>query len=158
MPQRPRTIGDVRRLNAENGQHWFEAGTMRFFSSRVPRDSTLLISGRYFVSSERDESPYQHAGSVRAYTIREAFSDGSVDTVGEFQGYATKAAAEKAARALPHEYSAALMAVLESDTHNRTGWIRQGSQLSRYTGKPLADCREVIAARAKQRRRERAAA
>lgn len=151
MPTPFSTLGDVRR--AHTG-HWFDPDAMRFFGCRLPSESTLLISGRYFVSSERNETPYQPP-APRLYTIREALSDGKVETVGEFQGYATRAAAERAARALPHEYSAYLMDVLTSDLHNGTGWIRRGSQLARYCGVPLADAREVIAARAKIRRRER---
>lgn len=147
------TIGDVRRRHTG---HWFDPDTMRFFKTRLPAESTLLISGRYFVSSEDNSSPY-YPGE-RRYTIREALSDGKVETVGEFHVYPSRKAAERVARALPHEYSAHLMRdVLNSETHNRTGWIRTAKQLAKYTGAPLEDCREVIAARAKIRRRERRA-
>jgi hypothetical protein len=149
---RLRTLGDVRHRHSG---HWFDADTMRFFRCRLPDDYTPLIGGRYFISSEKHETPGYPSGP-RLYTIREAFSNGAVDTVGEFQGYETRRAAERAAHELPTDYSAALMAVLESELHNRTGWIKRASQLAKYTGKPIEDCREVIAARAKARRRARA--
>lgn len=149
-PRAWRSIDDIRR---EHDGHWFDADTMRFFSTRLGSD---VIGGRYFITSERNETPGYPSGP-RLYTIREAFADASIDTVGEFQGYSTRKAAERAARALPTDYSASLMAVLDPDSiHNRGGWIRTAKQLARYTGRPLADCKAVIAARAKQRRRNRA--
>jgi hypothetical protein len=87
-------------LNASAGGHWFERGTLRFFRSRVAalayvnRDATRA----YFVSSEQDR-----LDGVRLYSLRVAElvgpKVGDVDTVGEFQAYATRAAADRAARA-----------------------------------------------------------
>lgn len=144
-----RSWRNVDEIRDRHDGHWFDADTMRFFSSRV---GDTVIGGRYFITSERNETPYS-PHEPRLYTIREAFSDASIDTVGEFQGYATRKQAERAARDLPTDYSAALMDVLTSDLHNGTGWIRQSSQLARYTGKPLTDCKATIRARAKLRRR-----
>lgn len=144
-------LGEVRRVH--NG-HWFDRDTMRFFSCRLPDDNSPLIGGRYFVSSEQNSGVYD----PRLYTIREALSDGKVETIGEFQGYSTRREAERAARELPTDYSAYLMAVLESDTHNRTGWIKRASQLARYCGAPLEDAQATIKARARLRRRARTAA
>jgi hypothetical protein len=149
-PRAWRNVDEIRR--AHDG-HWFDADTMRFFSTRLGSD---VIGGRYFITSERNETPGYPSGP-RRYTIREAFADASIDTVGDFQEYATRKQAERAARELPTDYSASLMAVLDPDgIHNRTGWIRTATQLARYTGRPLEDCRAVIVARAKQRRRDRA--
>lgn len=147
------TLQDVR--NAHTG-HWFDASTLRFFSSRLPDPYTRLIGGRYFVSSEQYR-PLYGAPEARMFTIREVMSDAKVETVGEFQGYSTRRAAERAARDLPTEYSPSLMSVLESDTHNGTGWIRTSKQLAKYTGAPLEDAQATIRARAAARRRARRA-
>lgn len=75
------SMDEVRHANANAGYHWFEPETLRFFRSRV---SDALYGGRYFVSSERFD-----AHSPRRYTVRRANDDGSIDTVGEFQGFRT---------------------------------------------------------------------
>ncbi len=83
------TIDDIKSASASAGQHWFEPGTMRFFNSRV-LDGVYGLG--YFVSSER------YKDEPRRYTVRRACADGSIDTVGEFQAYATAAQAKRAAR------------------------------------------------------------
>lgn len=77
-----RTIKEIKQANRASGGHWFDPDTLRFFRSRI--DSTVY-GGRYFVSSEQydDSTP-------RLYTVREAKPDGDVETVGEFQAYATR--------------------------------------------------------------------
>jgi hypothetical protein len=150
------TLGEVRR--AHTG-HWFDRDTMRFFGCRLPDDGSRLIGGRYFISSEAQPAvPGFHGAGPRLYTIREVMSDGGIETVGEFQGYATRREAERAARELPTDHSAHLAEVLASDSHNRRDWIKRGSQLARYCGAPLEDARATIAARARQRRRAKSAA
>lgn len=146
-----RTLGQVR---AHHTGHWFDRDTMRFFNSRLPADSSPLIHGRYFISSEKRDGVYISSGYVpgspRAFTIREVLSDGSIQTVGEFQGYSTRARAERAARGLTPDRSAYLADVL-----NRNGWIKRTSQLAHHCGAPLEDCRATIAARARDRRNAR---
>ena len=77
------------------GSHFFERGTMRFFSSRF-YDGHVVTgkNGTFFVTSERfnDLSP-------RLYTVRQVTHDG-VDTIGEFQAYKAAKAAMNAARSL----------------------------------------------------------
>jgi hypothetical protein len=85
-------MSDVRSVNARAGQHWFEPATMRFFRSRV---GDTLYGQRYFVSSEQFDY-----NSPRLYTVRELNDDGGIDTVGEFQGYTTRAQAIGAIRRL----------------------------------------------------------
>lgn len=82
------TMADVKRANKAAGQFWFSPDTMRFFRGRIESE---LVAGRWFVSSEQydDESP-------RLYTVREVQPDASIETIGDFQGYRTKAAARKA--------------------------------------------------------------
>ncbi len=90
---RYRYMDDIRKRNAAAGGCWFEPSTMRFFSSRVQGSFYGAKDGRaYFVTSERGPS------GRRAYSVRVAQLDGSIDTVGEFQGYRTGRAAHAAAR------------------------------------------------------------
>lgn len=85
------TMDDVRRANERAGHHWFEPETMRFFRSRV---GETLYGGRYFVSSEKGPD-----GS-RRYSVREAKADGSISTVGEFQGFPNRRQAIAAIRSI----------------------------------------------------------
>ena len=74
-----KTIADVRAANRVKGQHFFDAGTMRFFNSKV---ESSLYAGRYFITSERFRYD-----DPKTYTIREAKEDGDIDTIGEFCAY-----------------------------------------------------------------------
>ena len=76
------TMADVKEANRAIGHHWFEPSSMRFFRSRVGQ---TLYGGRYFISSEQfdDQSP-------RLYTVREVKPDGSIGTVGQFQGHRSR--------------------------------------------------------------------
>lgn len=86
------SVREIIRANKDAGQHFFSPDTMRFFGSRV---LPTVYGGRYFITAEDDFS-----GTKRLYTIREAQTDGSVDTVGEFQAYETRAQAVKAVQAI----------------------------------------------------------
>ena len=83
------TIEQIRNANKALGRHWFDASTLRFFSSRIAGP----VISNMFVSSERLD-----ANLPRLYTIRRANEDGSIDTVGEFQQYTSKRAALAAIR------------------------------------------------------------
>lgn len=85
------TMEMVRAANAAIGHHFFDASSMRFFDSRAPRST--VDGSRYFVTSERFDY-----SSPRLFTVRYASVSGEIDTVGEFQGYASRAAAVAAAR------------------------------------------------------------
>ena len=89
------TISDVKAANRKAGFHWFDPDALRFFSSRI---SEQIYGGRLFISSEAFKSP--HGDYPRAYTVRMVSDDGSVSTVGEFQGHRTLANARKEARAI----------------------------------------------------------
>lgn len=84
-------IDSIMRANREAGQHFFEASTMRFFRSRVMPGT---YGGRIFVTSEQNgyEEP-------RAWTVREAMPDGTIEEISEFQEYTSGAAAKRAAAA-----------------------------------------------------------
>lgn len=83
------TIAEVKALNERNGGCWFQPAEMRFFGTRI---ESGVIAGQYFVSSE------QPPHGPRQYSVRSFDEKGSVDTVGEFCGYDTKAAAMAALR------------------------------------------------------------
>lgn len=74
------------------GNFWFTKGAMSFFDSRI---ETGILRGSYFVSSE------QYEDEPRRYTVRHAVrhENGTleIETVGELQGYETKADARRAA-------------------------------------------------------------
>jgi hypothetical protein len=84
-------IDDIRDANRAAGYHFFDADTLAFFKSII---YTPVYGGYFFVTSER--APH---GGLRRFTVRNACSNGSIDTVGEgFQAYATQAGAVKAAK------------------------------------------------------------
>lgn len=96
------TIQDIRDHNARAGQHWFSPDTLRYFRSRIGSTVYPTATGAYFVSSEQYVSyfPTYHA-EPRLYTVRYYdASTGMIDTVGEFQGYASRNGAHAAARRL----------------------------------------------------------
>lgn len=83
------TIEEIEADHRSTGGHFFDQSSKRFFRSRIGQ---IVIGGRYFITSEqfdRDNSP-------RLYTIREC-QNGKIETIGEFQAYATGAAARSAA-------------------------------------------------------------
>lgn len=83
-----RSMDELRRANAAAGLHWFDPGALRFFRSRV---STTLYAGCVFVTSERNPS------GRRAYSVRVAHADASIQTVGAFMSYASRNGAHAAA-------------------------------------------------------------
>ena len=89
-------FSDIRAADDARGGHFFERGAMRFFGSRAPKSGYRGLDGRvYFVTSEQfDEF------SPRLYTVRAQKPDGSIDTIGKFQGYETARSASAAARRL----------------------------------------------------------
>jgi hypothetical protein len=84
------TMADVKDANRRIGNHWFDRSTMRFFNTKI---ESGLIGGKYFITSERydDDRP-------RLFTVRRADPDGTIDTVGEFQGYHSREDAREAIR------------------------------------------------------------
>lgn len=95
MNATPTTITEIKSLAMSSGSHFFDADTLRFFSSRVSSRVHVGVSGRrvYFVTSEQYDTGY-----VRKYTVRKIHvCNGRIDTVGEFQAYRTSAQAHGAA-------------------------------------------------------------
>lgn len=94
-------IDEVKERASKAGSHWFDADTMRCFSSRVS-DLSWKVNNQdiYFISSEADRHPIKHSGSKRAYTIRKCSIDGDIDTISDFQEFATLYQARKAVKTL----------------------------------------------------------
>lgn len=97
------SIAQIKYANRQLGHYFFDADTLRFFSSRVHDE---VYGGKYFVTSERDDSDaFVSAawGGERRYTVRVANADGSIDTVGQFGQYASRSGAHAAAMRLAGE-------------------------------------------------------
>ena len=87
------TVRDIQEACERAGSHWFDKDTMRFFRTRICGEGRVY-GGRYFVTSERSWT------GPRLYSVRQASEEGSISTVGEFQGYKTAKAAISAAKRL----------------------------------------------------------
>jgi hypothetical protein len=87
------TIEDIKRANRRAGKFFFEPDTLRFFRSRIGETVWVRKDGSaYFITSEQFV-PSSGRPAPRRYTIRLAKVGGDIDTVGEFQAYASRAAA-----------------------------------------------------------------
>ena len=76
---------DIREVVRAHRGHWFDAATMKFFSSRVAQTATVKDGKAYFVSSEQFERR-----SPRLYSVRVCdMTTGDINTVGKFQEYET---------------------------------------------------------------------
>lgn len=100
------TVDDLRRANSRCFQYFFSRDALRFFSSRV---HGAVYGGGVFVTSERDEI----AGQPRRYTVRAALPSGVVETVGDFQAFATSATAHRFAVEVGKLYAAHFAPVVE---------------------------------------------
>jgi len=95
------TLVGMDEIRARHRGHWFDSDTMRFFRSRVGGYGFDAGDMVYFVSSEQFRS--REYTAPRRYTVRVLTSDGKVDTVGEFQAYASRSGAMAKARAMAHQ-------------------------------------------------------
>lgn len=89
------SIADARRIAENNGSHFFDRGTMKFFSSRI--ESVLYNGAAYcFITSEKMSFT---TSSERRYTLRQFNPEaGNIESVGGFCRYATIDEARQAAR------------------------------------------------------------
>lgn len=81
----------IRERSKKGDKHFFDADTMRFFSSRISElmwqqggseDADYIIKPIYFITSEADKGPYKHGGSKRAWTVRVCTADGDISECG----------------------------------------------------------------------------
>jgi len=83
------TISELIDLNKEKGKHFFDSDTTRFFQSHIPDDLIVHEGKAYFLTSEQfvEANGTKHD---RRYSVRAMDLDtGAVDTIGEFQQFAT---------------------------------------------------------------------
>jgi hypothetical protein len=92
------SIGEIEQANEDAGGHWFSPGAIAFFNSGIHGD---LFAGRYFISDER---PDFEDSSGRAWTIRWARPDGSIEDVGAVRGYESHEQAQRAAAEVADAY------------------------------------------------------
>jgi len=91
------TIYDIKLSNKQHGQFFFEPATLRFFRSRIGQEVYEGIGGVYFTTSEQFV-PSSGTPAKRLYTVRKFDpATGDVDTLGEFQQYASASGARMAA-------------------------------------------------------------
>ncbi|ASR76652.1 hypothetical protein SEA_WATERMOORE_264 [Streptomyces phage Watermoore] len=92
------SIEDAKAIAKDQGNHFFSADTMRWWKSRISDMCYSTIDGQsmFFVSSERNDD------YARRYTVRVAKLDEnghfSVETVSEFQEYASRSGAHDRAQ------------------------------------------------------------
>lgn len=91
------TITAIKAENKKKGQHFFKAGTIRFFDSRIETKAINGPGGVFFVTSEQF-----HGGPLgngpRLFTVRQFKPEtGRIATVGFFQPYKTLEDAKSAA-------------------------------------------------------------
>lgn len=88
------SVSQIKSTNASNGRYFFSDQTMKMFACRV---HDTLYSGCVFVTSERPNTMFS-APQPRAYTVRIAMDDASIETYGSFGDYATRAQAHAEAQ------------------------------------------------------------
>lgn len=95
-------IDEVKRRAEKGSPYFFNADTMRYFSSRI--SELAWIKGDlknyqtediFFITSEKDTGHLKHAGSVRSYTVRVCDKNGDIKTVSKFQEFETLAQARR---------------------------------------------------------------
>ena len=82
------TMNQLSRYNGNRNYYFFYPDTMRFFSSRIQMNPPY--KGRVFVTSER-----MNWNSPRLYSVRVIKPAGNIETVGEFQGFASRQSAHR---------------------------------------------------------------
>ena len=94
----PRTIGsfnsiyEVKSHNRNQGYHWFDTDTLRWFNGKV---YDVLFGSCVFVSSEKQNHSRFTPNPQRQYSVRVAMNDGSIERYGI---YDTKRQADREAQ------------------------------------------------------------
>ena len=104
------TIEEIKARHKASGGHWFDPGSLRFFSSRLSRKVYPVNDGALFISSEQNKPVLISTGwtkeGPRLYSIRFCSDAGAIETIGEFQAYRSLTAARHAAKQLQEERNA----------------------------------------------------
>ena len=80
------TFKQIETANKQSGQNFFSKEAMRFFGTKIESPVFFTNTVSYFITSEQDPEGKAWFGN-RRYTIRIAYQDGNVDTVGNFGQY-----------------------------------------------------------------------
>jgi len=91
---------DIRERHKDNGGHFFDRASMRFFDSRIERGGPYQgIGGIYFVTSEQFHG--SQGSEPRKYTVRQVTGeDYDITTAGKFNEIRTVQQARDKARLL----------------------------------------------------------
>ena len=104
------TLEEIKARHKATGGHWFDPGSLRFFSSRLSSKVFPVDGGALFISSEQNKpvliSTGWTTGGPRRYSIRFCSDDGQIETVGEFQAYRSLTAARHAAKHIQEQRNA----------------------------------------------------
>lgn len=143
------TMQQARNANQRAGYHFFDASTMRFFGSRLPRKVYPVPNGALFVTSEQRPAGYGEDLAPRRYTVRFIHDIGLTHTIGEFQAFTTREGANRYARLLVAEWTASTyfgeyrnprngrtvpVAVIDEPAAGLVRCIRLGIGYSTFTG------------------------
>lgn len=79
------SVKEIKQYAEETGSFFFSPGNIRFFNSRFGR-SVYGDNGDVFITSEQ----FEYLSSSRLYSVRRIFETGDIETVGEFQQFATR--------------------------------------------------------------------
>jgi hypothetical protein len=104
------TIRDIKAANKAANHHWFEPDTMRFFNSRICRK---VLAGGFFVTSERYD-----CNTPRRYTVRLCLENGHIETIGDFQQFASADSAYRAIVRLVRDTTGAAVDAVRDGTAN----------------------------------------
>lgn len=80
------TFKQIETANRKIGQNFFSKEAMRFFGTKIESQIFFTDTVSYFITSEQDPAGKAWFGN-RRYTIRIAYPDGNVDTLGNFGQY-----------------------------------------------------------------------
>lgn len=83
-----KTLFQFRQFNYQQGYHWFDASSMKFFGTRLHAD---LYGGCVFVTSDKN---YE---GVRKYSVRVGMKDGTINSYA-FVEYDTRSEAHREAK------------------------------------------------------------
>ena len=87
-----RSVDEIIEANRDAGFYFFAPETLRSFGSRIGQ---VVYGGRYFTTSERSGFDFN---APRAYSVRIAMPDGSIETVGYFGQFTSAAQASRMAQ------------------------------------------------------------
>ena len=89
-------LDEVKTRASKGSPHFFDADSMRFFSSRISDLCWRVGEKIYFITSEADRGWTIHKGSVRGWTVRAIDKKGDIQKLGEFQEHENLNEARKA--------------------------------------------------------------